>query len=190
MNVCAEKGPLEVVVVYAFDSTTTTPAYTKVDRVYWLVQDKIGCMASSSRLSYIYFMSSGNSCTTQKRFARSGAAIVNWSKSGCTKNMASGLGEAHRLISQCENSNGIILLLSDGLVDKNRGDFFDGAEDFVSKWPVHTFTVGENAYNQVSCLSGRGRSISSCFCRLLSDEANMNSRPIPFPLSLIYSICF
>jgi hypothetical protein len=63
--------------------------------------------------------------------------------------MASGLAEAHRLISECDNPNGIILLFSDGLINDNKGDFFDGAEAFASTWPVHTFTVGDNSYNQV-----------------------------------------
>jgi hypothetical protein len=149
MNGRAESAPLDVVIVYAFDSSTTTPAYTKVNNVYWLVQDKIGSFASSSRLSYIYFMSSGNNCTTEKRFARSREEISPQSRTPCTTNMASGLAEAHRLIGQSENLNGIILLLSDGLIENNKGDFFGGAEEFVSTWPVHTFTVGKNSYNQV-----------------------------------------
>jgi hypothetical protein len=150
MNGRAAWGPLDVVVVYAFDSSTTTPAYTKVDKMYWLVQDKIGSFATNSRLSYIYFMSSGNNCTTQKRFAHSREEILSQSRTPCTTNMASGLAEAHRLIGECGNPNGIILLFSDGLIDNNKGDFFDGAEVFVSTWPVHTFVVGENTYSQVT----------------------------------------
>ncbi|CAL4983025.1 unnamed protein product [Urochloa decumbens] len=137
---------LEVVVVYAFDSSTTTPAYSLVDEVYWLVQSKIGSLAASSRLSYIYFMSSNNTYTFEKRFAASGEKIIVQTRLACTKNMACGLYEADRLIRECENPNGIILLLSDGLA--NKGDFYDGVEDFVSTWPVHTFTVGSDGYNQ------------------------------------------
>ncbi|KAL6658171.1 hypothetical protein ACP70R_003757 [Stipagrostis hirtigluma subsp. patula] len=143
----AGSGPLEVVIVYAFDSTTATPAYRLVDEVYWFVQDKIGSLASSSRLSYIFVELAKNSYTCQKRFARSREEILAKSCVPCTKNMACGLPEAHRLIGQkSENPNGIILLLSDGLI--NKGDFFDGAEDFASAWPVYTFTVGGDAYNQ------------------------------------------
>ncbi|KAL6660789.1 hypothetical protein ACP70R_001824 [Stipagrostis hirtigluma subsp. patula] len=143
----AGSGPIEVVIVYAFDSTTTTPAYTLVNEVYWFVQEKIGEFASSSRLSYIYVESAKNTYTYQKRFARSRKQILATSSVPCTKTMACGLPEAHRLISQnSEHPNGIILLLSDGHI--NKGDFFDGAEDFASTWPVHTFTVGGDAYNQ------------------------------------------
>ncbi|CAL4992389.1 unnamed protein product [Urochloa decumbens] len=137
---------LEVVVVYAFDSSTTTPAYNLVNEVYWLVQSKIGSLSASSRLSFIYFMSSDGTYTFEKRFASSGEKIIVQTRLTCTKNMACGLSEADRLIRECKNPNGIILLLSDGLV--NKGDFYDGVEDFVSTWPVHTFTVGADGYNQ------------------------------------------
>uniref|UniRef100_M8BNT8 Uncharacterized protein n=1 Tax=Aegilops tauschii TaxID=37682 RepID=M8BNT8_AEGTA len=61
--------------------------------------------------------------------------------------MASGLSEAHKLISYRGHWNSTILLFSDGVI--NKGDYFDGAEDFVSKVPVHTFTLGGDANNHV-----------------------------------------
>ena len=70
------------------------------------------------------------------------------SRTTCTKNMASGLSEAHKLISCRGHWNSKILLFSDGLI--NKGDFFDGAEDYISKVPVHTFTLRGDAYNHVS----------------------------------------
>uniref|UniRef100_A0ACD6A3T4 Uncharacterized protein n=1 Tax=Avena sativa TaxID=4498 RepID=A0ACD6A3T4_AVESA len=143
----AESGrALDVVIVYAFDSSTMTAAYAKVNNVYYLVEGKIGCFSSNSMISYVYFESSNNSCTSGKIFARERGIIIGGSTTPCTPNMASGLAEAHRMIGGGEipaAKKGIILFFSDGLMDKNKGSFFfDGTTDYVSKWPVYTFIVG------------------------------------------------
>jgi len=143
------RWPLDVVIVYAFDCTTSTQDWEKVNYVYALVQEKLTDLADSRCLGFIYGMSTPNTYvsditlvdTSNTGYTRSSAR----SNATCMKNMASGLPEAHRLMSDHGNLNGIILLFSDGLI--NRGDFFDGAEDFISKVPVHTFTLGGDAYN-------------------------------------------
>lgn len=143
---------LGVVIVYAFDCTTSSPNWDKVGhQVFWLVQEKL-TRSVGSCLGYTYTMSTPNTCISDMKLVNyrekkadgytKGSA---WRETACTKNMASGLPEAHRLISDQGLLNGIILLFSDGLV--NKGDFFDGAEDFVSKVPVHTFTLGGDAYD-------------------------------------------
>lgn len=151
----SEGWPLDVVIVYAFDSTTTTPAWEKVDEVFWLLQEKLSHFLDSA-LGYTYTMSTTNTYISDMKLASgylekkaNGSYTVSsaWSKTTCMKNMASGLSEAHKLTSYREHQNAVILLFSDGLL--NKGDFFDGSEDFVSKVPVHTFTLGGDAYNHV-----------------------------------------
>ncbi|KAF7013124.1 unnamed protein product [Triticum aestivum] len=147
------RRPLDVVLVYAFDCTTTpSPAWDKMEHeIFWLVQEKLKHFADSC-LGYTYVMSTPNTCTYDMKqvdlvetkltgYAGSSA----WRKNPCTKNMASGLPMAHKLMSDHGHLNGVILLFSDGLI--NKGDFFDGAEDFISKVPVHTFTLAGGAYN-------------------------------------------
>jgi hypothetical protein len=87
----------------------------------------------------------------------------------CTKKMACGLAEAHRLISLCKdpNPNGIIFFISDG--KKYEGDFFDGAEDFKSTWPVHTFSLNNitNEYEVGTCLKSINDRHNMCACARL-----------------------
>ena len=139
--------------VYAFHSTTSTPEYKTGDNIFWLVQEKLIRLVDSC-LGYTYVMSTPNTCTSDMKIVDSAEKNVKgytgspaWQRTACTKDMASGLSEAHKLISYREHQNSIILFFSDGLI--NKGDYFDGAEDFPSKVPVHTFTLGGNAYNQV-----------------------------------------
>lgn len=146
MGDAGKKGALDVVVVYAFDCSTSTRDWARLNKVYWLVQDKLRKFPCSC-LSYLYIRTASNRYTTEKRMVGV-KNILPESTVGCTKNMASGLPEAHRLISiSSDNPNGIILLFSDGSPN-NKGDFFDKAEDYVSTVPVHTFTLGSDAYNQ------------------------------------------
>jgi hypothetical protein len=133
-----------VVIVYAFDCTTSTPAWYKMDDVYSLVEEKLTDLVDT--IGYIFVMSTPNtyrsdmksvdSAETQKTGYKKSPA---WCKAFCTKQMACGLDKAHKLISHSGNKNGIILVFSDGSTHK--GDFFDGAKDFVSKVPVHTFIL-------------------------------------------------
>ncbi|KAJ1255212.1 hypothetical protein BS78_K280100 [Paspalum vaginatum] len=146
------RGPLDVVIVYAFDCTDYTPAwYTVDDGVFWLVQEKLTHFDDSC-IGYIYPMLSDNTYTSDMKLVDSadtkttGYTAFAWRRMACKKNMASGLAEAHKMIGNRGYQNGIILFFSDGLVSK--GDFFDGAETFVSTVPVHTFTLGGDAFNQ------------------------------------------
>nr|XP_051198286.1 uncharacterized protein LOC127311847 isoform X2 [Lolium perenne] len=133
-----------VVIVYAFDCTTSTPAWYKMDDVYSLVEEKLTDLVDT--IGYIFVMSTPNtyrsdmksvdSAETQKTGYKKSPA---WCKAACTKQMACGLDKAHKLISHSGNKNGIILVFSDGSTHK--GDFFDGAKDFISKVPVHTFIL-------------------------------------------------
>jgi hypothetical protein len=124
-----------------------------MDEVFWLVQEKLTHFVDSC-LGYIYSMSTPNTYTSDMKLVDSSESKVTgymtssaFRRAACTKNMASGLSEAHNLIGYRGHWNGIILLFSDGLI--NKGDFFDGAEDFISQVPVHTFTLGGDAYNHV-----------------------------------------
>jgi hypothetical protein len=146
---------LAVVIVYAFDCTNSTPAWDTVDDgVFWLVQEKLTQYADSC-LGYIYVMSTPNTYTCDMKPVDSAEtkatgykSFARRSRMTCTKYMASGLVEAHKMIgSRGSYQNGIILFFSDGLI--NTGDFFDGTESFISKVPVHTFTLGGDAYNHV-----------------------------------------
>ncbi|CAO2148998.1 unnamed protein product [Urochloa humidicola] len=149
-STAAGKGPLDVVIVYAFDCTTSTPAWYTVDGVFWMVQEKLKHFTDSC-LGYIYVMLSGNTYTCDMKPVDPGETKATgyksfaWRRTACTKNMASGLSEAHKMVGSRGYHNGIILFFSDGLI--NGGDFFDGTKDFISKVPVHTFTVGGDAYN-------------------------------------------
>nr|BAK00782.1 predicted protein [Hordeum vulgare subsp. vulgare] len=149
----AGKRPLDVVIVYAFDSTTSTPDWKTVNNIFWLVQDKL-IRTVDSCLGYTYVMSTPNTCTSDMKIVDSTDTELQgykrspaWTQTTCSKNMASGLSQAHKLISYREHWNGVIFLFSDGLI--NKGDYFDGAGDFVSKVPVHTFTLGGDANNHV-----------------------------------------
>ncbi|KAF7005332.1 hypothetical protein CFC21_020457 [Triticum aestivum] len=199
-----EKEPLAVVIVYAFDCTTSTPDWYKVDNVFWLVQEKLTRIRGSS-LGYTYVMSTPNTYTSDMKLVDSAEINGNgyksspsWKRTACVKNMTSGLYEAHRLINENGNMNAIILLFSDGLV--NKGDFFDGAEDFLSSVPVYTFTLGGNAYNQglrtIAANSPGGMfsplplpdfpSLSAPFSQLLDNILNdttMHSEKNPSPTS-------
>lgn len=151
-NMIPGKLTQNVFIVYAFDSTTSTPAYKKVDEVFWMVHKKLINSVDSS-LGYIYVMSTPNTYTLDMKLVDStdkdGSYQKSsvWRRTACTKNMASGLYLANKLINDQGRSNGIILFFSDGLI--NKGDFFDGVEGFIPAFPVHTFTVGGDAYNQV-----------------------------------------
>uniref|UniRef100_A0ACD5YBS8 Uncharacterized protein n=1 Tax=Avena sativa TaxID=4498 RepID=A0ACD5YBS8_AVESA len=138
------RWPLDVVIIYAFDCTTSTPAWHTVNDVYELVQGKLSMFVGSC-LGFTYLMSTPNTYTSDMTLVGSNEKSSAWSRDTCTKNMASGLTEAHKLIGYRGHSNSIILLFSDGLI--NKGDFFEGAEDFISKVPVHTFTLGGDEYN-------------------------------------------
>lgn len=134
-------------IVYAFDCTYYTPAwYTVDDGVFWLVQEKLKHYADSC-LGYIYVMSTHNTYTCDMKPVDAAETKATGYKGfarrrmTCTKNMASGLVEAHKMVSNRGNKNGIILFFSDGLTT-NSGDFFDGTNNFISKVPVHTFTLG------------------------------------------------
>jgi hypothetical protein len=140
--------------VYAFDCTDSTSAWHTVDNgVFWLLQEKLTHFPDSC-MGYVYVMSSPNTYTSDMKLVDSaetretGYTGFARRRMDCTKNMASGLPEAHKMIRSRGIRNGIILFFSDGLV--NKGDFFDGTENFRSKVPVHTFTLGGDAYNQVS----------------------------------------
>ncbi|XP_048546772.1 uncharacterized protein LOC125525813 [Triticum urartu] len=146
------RDPLDVVIVYAFDCTNSTPAWYTVDSgVFWLVQEKLTHYVDSC-MGYMYVMSTPNTYTSDMKVVDSaetketGYTGSTRRRMTCTKNMASGLVEAHKMVSNRGYRNGIILFFSDGLI--NKGDFFDGTEKFVSTVPVHTFTVGGDAYNQ------------------------------------------
>lgn len=151
-------GPaqLDVVIVYAFDCSDWTLAwYTVNDGVFWIVQKKLTHYLGS-RMGYIYPMVvNGNTYTSDMKLVdpeeteATGYRAFARRRVACMKNMASGLDEAHKMINnRGYQSNGVILLFSDGL--KNKGDFFDGAEEFDSKFPVHAFTLGGDEYNEVS----------------------------------------
>lgn len=149
----AERQPLDVVIVYAFDSSKNDTAWFTVDdQVFWMVHEKLTQFPNSC-IGFIYFYSSGNTYTRDMKLVNSeekkadGYKRFAWRRIACTRNMASGLAQAHKLISNRDYHNGIILFFSDGRI--NKGDFFDGTENFISKYPVHTFTLGEDAYNQV-----------------------------------------
>jgi len=146
------RDPLDVVIVYAFDCTDSTPAwYTVNNGVFWFVQEKLTQYVDSC-LGYIYVMSASNTYKSDLKVVDSAETKeTGYTKFAgrtltCTKNMASGLAEAHKMVSNRGYGNGVILFFSDGLI--NKGDFFDGTEKFVSTVPVHTFTVGGDAYNQ------------------------------------------
>ncbi|XP_044443855.1 uncharacterized protein [Triticum aestivum] len=145
------REPLDVVIVYAFDSTNSPPAWYTVDGgIFWLVQEKLTHFANSC-MGYIYVMSTPNTYTSDMKVVDpaetkdTGYTKFDWRRLTCAKNMGSGLAEAHKMISNRGYRNGIILFFSDGLI--NEGDFFDGTENFTSKVPVHTFTLGGDAYN-------------------------------------------
>jgi hypothetical protein len=156
--------------VYAFDSTTSTPAYKKVDEIFWMVHKKLSNSMDTS-LGYIYVMSTPNTYTLDMKPVDPSDKVSGykkssvWCRTACTKSMASGLHLANKLINDQGHSKGIILFFSDGLI--NKGDFFDGVEDFVSEFPVHTFTVGGDAYNKVCIASDINLGMCSvCFSYL------------------------
>ncbi|KAJ1255208.1 hypothetical protein BS78_K280100 [Paspalum vaginatum] len=145
------REPLDVVIVYAFDCTDCTPAWCTVEDVFWLVQEKLTHYVDSC-MGYIYPMLSNNTYTSDMKLVDSadtkiaGYKAFSRRRMSCKEKMASGLAEAHKMISNRGYQNGIILFFSDGLI--NKGDFFDGTENFVSTVPVHTFTLDGYAYNQ------------------------------------------
>jgi hypothetical protein len=152
-----------VFIVYAFDSTTSTPAYKKVDEIFWMVHKELTKSVNTS-LGYIYVMSTPNTYTLDMKLVdpadKDGSykGSSAWRRTACTKNMASGLYLANEFLSNHGKSNSIILLFADGL--GNMGDFFDGSEGFVSKFPVHTFTVDGDADSKVYMYSIRDRKSS------------------------------
>lgn len=152
----AGPGQLDVVILYAFDCSDWTSAwYTVDDGIFWMVQEKLTHYIDSC-MGYIYFMKNNNTYTSDMKLVDPEETESKSYRSfdrrrvACTKNMACGLAEAHRMISNRGYPNGVILLFSDGL--KHKGDFFDGAEEFKSKVPVHTFTLGGAEYNEVSLI--------------------------------------
>lgn len=137
--------------MYRDEGTTGRGCYYRVLEVYSLVEKKLakfpGSCLSFPWYSYSTFVYAKTMVGVKK--------ILPEIWKGGYKNMAVGLPEAHNLISLSsgQNPNGrILLLFSNGLADNN-GDFFDNAEGFISTVPVHTFTVGSDAYNQVPYLS-------------------------------------
>jgi hypothetical protein len=150
---CSWKWALGVVIVYAFDCATSSPSRDKVQHeVFWLVQEKLTQYFPGSFLGYTYVMLTPDTYTSDMKLVDSSEIKANgytrslsWRRTACTESMSAGLYEAHRLISG--HPNGIILFFSDGLI--NKGEFFHGAEDFISTVPVHTFTLGGSAYNDV-----------------------------------------
>lgn len=150
----AGRGPLDVVIVYAFDISNkmTSTFYTVDDGVFWMVHEKLTHFVDSC-MGYICFVLTSNMYLTDMKLVDSaetretGYNHIAECEITCTKNMACGLPEAHKMISNRGYQNGIILVFSDGLI--HEGDFFDGAENFVSNVPVHTFTLGGDAYNHV-----------------------------------------
>lgn len=150
----AGRAPLDVVIVYAFDCSNkmTSTFYTVDDGVFWMVHEKLTHFVDSC-MGYICFVLTTNIYLTDMKLVDSaetretGYNHIAEREITCTKNMACGLPEAHKMISNRGYQNGIILVFSDGLI--HEGDFFDGAENFVSNVPVHTFTLGGDAYNHV-----------------------------------------
>jgi len=146
-----------VVLVYAFDCTNSTLAWAKMDgSIFWIVQERLTRLEDSC-MGYIYPMLTPNNYTSDMKVVdpaeskATGYTAFDWRRLPCTKNMASGLAEAHKMLRNRGNQNGIILFFSGGLI--NKGDFFDGTENFKSEVPVHTFTLGGDAYNQVRVMS-------------------------------------
>ncbi|CAM0948417.1 unnamed protein product [Alopecurus aequalis] len=138
------REPLSVVVVYGFDCTTYTPAWYKMNGVYWLVVEKLTHLVDN--IGYIYSMSTPNTYRTDMKLVDSAETRETgykpssaWRMAACTGKMACGLKEAHKLINNIGNANGIILLFSDG--STHMGDYFDGAKEFISMVPVHTFIL-------------------------------------------------
>ncbi|XBI04282.1 hypothetical protein VPH35_132605 [Triticum aestivum] len=147
------RDPLDVVIVYAFECTESTPAWYTVDNgIFWLLQEKLTHFPESC-IGCIYIDMTPNTYTSDMKVVdpnemkETGYTRFAWHRMTCTKNMASGLADAHKMISNHGHHNGIILFFSDGLI--NKGDFFDGTENFISKVHVHTFTLGGDAYNHV-----------------------------------------
>ncbi|XP_044433690.1 uncharacterized protein [Triticum aestivum] len=194
---------LDVVIVYAFDCTDSTPAWYTVDNgIFWLVQEKLTNLCDSC-MGYIYPMSTPNTYTSDMKVVDSaetketGYTGFAWRRMTCSKNMASGLAEAHKMISNRGCHNGIILFFSDGLI--NKGDFFDGTENFVSKVPVHTFTLGGDAYNRVlnsiaanspggmfhTSIVPERPNLSTPFSKLLDGLLGTTSKGDAMPLSYI-----
>ena len=141
-----------MVLVYAFDCTNSTHAWAKMDRsIFWIVQERLTRLEDSC-MGYIYPMLTPNNYTSDMKVVDPAESkATGYTAFDCTKNMASGLAEAHKMLRNRGNQNGIILFFSDGLI--NKGDFFDGTENFKSEVPVHTFTLGGDAYNQVRVMS-------------------------------------
>lgn len=146
-----------MVIVYAFDCSDYSQAwYTVADGVFWLVHEKLTHFANSC-MGYIYPLlvtENGTQAYTSEmkpvestETRKTGYKCFSTLTISCTKNMASGLAQAHKMVSNRGYQNGIILFFSDGL--KNEGDFFDGTDNFKSTVPVHTFTLGGDAYNHV-----------------------------------------
>jgi len=121
-----------------------------------MVHEKLTRLVDSC-MGYIYPMLTPNNYTSDMKVVdpaeskATGYTAFDWRRLPCTKNMASGLAEAHKMLRNRGNQNGIILFFSGGLI--NKGDFFDGTENFKSEVPVHTFTLGGDAYNQVRVMS-------------------------------------
>lgn len=124
------RGGLKVVLLYAFDCTGYSPAWFKMEDVFWLVQEKLVVHFAGSSLGYIYVMSERNTYTCDMKLVDSADTQAGgykggsfWHRTACNKSMASGLALAHQLISDDGGSKGIILLFSDdGSI--NKGDFF------------------------------------------------------------------
>ena len=95
-----------MVLVYAFDCTITPSLpWDKMEQeIFWLVQEKLTHFKDSC-LGYTYVMSTPNTYTHDvklvdsketKTAGYSGSSA--WRKNPCTKNMASGLPVAHKLM--------------------------------------------------------------------------------------------
>uniref|UniRef100_N1R5M7 VWFA domain-containing protein n=1 Tax=Aegilops tauschii TaxID=37682 RepID=N1R5M7_AEGTA len=145
---------LVVVVLVEDDDHERSHLPPTLSGILLMVQQKLTHLARTC-LGYIYvtLTSTPNTYTLDMKVVdptgtkETGNAKFAWHRMTCTKNMASGLAEAHKMISSFGHHNNIILFFSNRLV--NKGDFFDGTQNFVSKAPVHTFTLAGDAYNHV-----------------------------------------
>jgi len=158
--------------------------------IFWLVHEKLTRLVDSC-MGYIYPMLTPNNYTSDMKVVdpaeskATGYTAFDWRRLPCTKNMASGLAEAHKMLRNRGNQNGIILFFSGGLI--NKGDFFDGTENFKSEVPVHTFTLGGDAYNQVRVMSELILSkllfidllLSQSLCRVCDARVSKPLRIIP-----------
>ncbi|KAF8665832.1 hypothetical protein HU200_053911 [Digitaria exilis] len=144
--------PLNVVILTAVDGIHTLPNNnTRIDRaIFQFMEEKLSALSADNRLGYLTYWSASNSyCFRYKSMNHS--IESNEEKATCTRYMAWCLLWAELLLMEMgkdvPSSKGIILLFSDGKT--NTGDFFEGGHVYKSKVPVHTFTLGGDANNNI-----------------------------------------